>query len=64
MKDFDISISLELKNSPSENVNLVALNKWIGSTQMCGSLDYAHPTDLLKEAIKTVENQKNNVQTQ
>lgn len=61
MKDFDISISWEIEEHlPSENINLVELNKWIGSTQMCGSLDYAHPTDLLREAMKTVESEKNN----
>lgn len=52
MKDFDISISWQIeKYLPSENINLVELNKWVGRNLMCGSLDYAHPIDLLREEL-------------
>lgn len=52
MKDFDISISWEIeKYLPSENINLIELNKWVNRNLMCGSLDYANPIDLLREEL-------------
>lgn len=54
MIEFDISISWQIEEHlPSENINLIELNKWVNNTLMCGSLNYAHPIDLLKEELKT-----------
>lgn len=50
MKEFDIDISWQIEHYlPSDNINLVELNKWVGSTLMCGSLDYVHPVELLRK---------------
>lgn len=56
MKDFDISISWQIEEHlPSENINLIVLNKWVNGNLMCGSLDYAHPIDLLRKELGTID---------
>lgn len=39
---------------PSEKINLVELNKWMG-LRILNSLNYAHPIELLREEMKTLE---------
>ncbi|GAA0761878.1 MULTISPECIES: hypothetical protein [Clostridium] len=56
MKDFDISISWKIEEYlPSENINLIELNKWVNNTLMCGSLNYAHPIDLMREELEGID---------
>lgn len=56
MKDFDISISWQIEEHlPTENINLIDLNKWVNSNLMCGSLDYAHPIDLLRKELERID---------
>lgn len=56
MKDFNISISLQIEEHlVSENINLIELNKWVNNNLMCGSLDYAHPIDLLRKELKNMD---------
>ena len=55
MNDFDISISWQIEEHlPTRNLNLVSLNHWIGCNLMCGSLNYAHPIDLLRKEFEDV----------
>lgn len=55
MKDFDISISWKIEEYlPNSTLNLVRLNHWIGRNLMCGSLNYAHPIDLLRKEFVDV----------
>lgn len=55
MKDFYISISWQIEEYlPSENVNLEELNKWVGSSLMCGSLGYVNPIVLLKKEFESM----------
>ncbi len=56
MQDVDISISWKLEEYlPSENINLIELNKWVNNTLMCGSLDYSHPIDLIREELECLD---------
>lgn len=56
MKDFDISISWKIEEYlPSENINLIELNKWVNNTLMCGSLNYVHPIDLMREELEGID---------
>lgn len=56
MKDFDISISWQIEEYlPSEDINFIELNKWVNNTLMCGSLNYAHPTDLIREELEFMD---------
>ncbi|MFL0196288.1 DUF6933 domain-containing protein [Clostridium sp. WILCCON 0269] len=56
MKDFYISISWQIEEYlPSENINLIELNKWVNSNLMCGSLNYANPIDLLREEFGSMD---------
>lgn len=56
MKDFDISISWQIEDYlPSENINLIELNKWVNNTLMCGSLNYVHPIDLLTKELECID---------
>lgn len=49
MKEFISVYHVEIDNHLLINtLNLVSLNCWIGRNMMCGALDYAHPTDLLR----------------
>lgn len=51
INEFHLHISWEIEEFiPSDNLNLVELNKWAGNL-MCGTLGYAHPVDLLKSAM-------------
>lgn len=55
MKEFDICISWEIEDHILRNtINLVSLNRWIGRNLMCGTLDYAHPIDLLRTEFEDV----------
>jgi hypothetical protein len=55
MKDFNISISWQIEEYlPSENINLIELNKWANESFMCGTLGYAHPTDLLRKELACI----------
>lgn len=55
MKEFDISISWKIEDHILRNtINLVSLNRWIGRNLMCGTLDYAHPIDLLRKEFEDV----------
>lgn len=55
INEFLISISWEIENHiPSDNINLVELNKWSGHL-MCGSLGYANPIDLLKKEMSNLD---------
>lgn len=54
INDFHVHISWEIEHHlPSDNVNLVELNKWVGNL-MCGSLNYANPIDLLKKEMEKI----------
>lgn len=54
INDFHISISWVIEDYlPSDNINLVELNRWTGDL-MCGSLGYAHPIDLLKKEMSEI----------
>lgn len=56
MKDFDISISWKIEEYlPSENINLIELNKWVNNTLMCGSLNYSNPIDLLRKELDCID---------
>lgn len=56
MKEFDISISWKIEEYlPSDQLNLLELNKWIGNTLMCGPLDYVNPITLLKNEMRKLE---------
>jgi hypothetical protein len=56
MKEFYISISWQIEEYlPNENINLIELNKWASGSFMCGSLDYAHPTDLLRRELECIK---------
>jgi hypothetical protein len=49
--EFLISITWEIEEYlPSDNINLVELNRWAGEL-MCGSLGYAYPINLLKKEM-------------
>ncbi|WP_238882885.1 hypothetical protein [Clostridium sp. YIM B02551] len=51
--EFYFSISWQIEYYlPSEVLNLVELNQWVGSSLMCGTLGYANPIDLLKQEMK------------
>lgn len=53
INDFHISISWQIEDYlPSEELNLVELNKWVGSSLMCGTLGYANPIKLLKQEMR------------
>jgi len=53
--DFYCSISWQIEEYiPSDNINLVELNKWAGDL-MCGTLEYAHPIDLLKKEMSEID---------
>ena len=53
INDFHISISWQIEDYlPSEELNLVELNKWVGSSLMCGTLGYANPIELLKQEMR------------
>jgi len=55
IKEFHIHISWVIEDYiPSDNINLVELNKWTGNL-MCGSLGYANPIDLLKKAMREID---------
>ncbi len=55
---FYISISWEIENHlPSENINLVTLNKWVGSSMMCMTQDFCNPIDALKIEIEKMCNE-------
>ncbi len=52
INEFLIHITWEIEyHLPSENINLVTLNKWAGKL-MCGTLGYAYPIELLKKEIE------------
>lgn len=54
MTEFYIHISWKIEEYiPSDNLNLVELNKWAGEL-MCGSLNYAYPINLLKKEISNM----------
>lgn len=38
-----------------ELIIFIELNKWAGRNLMCGSLDYAHPINLLREELKHID---------
>lgn len=55
MNEFYISISWQIEDYiPSESLNLVKLNKWVGSSLMCGSLGYEYPINLLKKEMEKI----------
>jgi hypothetical protein len=52
--DFLVDITWQIEEYlPSDNINLVELNKWAGDL-MCGSLGYANPIDLLKKEMSEI----------
>lgn len=57
MTEFYISISWNIEDYiPSENINLIELNKWVGDTLMCGSLEYKNPIEFLRMEMKLQNN--------
>ncbi|MBF8982692.1 hypothetical protein IZY60_03975 [Lutibacter sp. B2] len=55
INDFLIAISWQIEEHiPSDNINLVELNKWAGHL-MCGTLGYAYPIDLLKKEMSNID---------
>lgn len=59
MTDFDISMLWKIEAYlPSENINLVEFNKWIGSNLLSSPLGYVNPIKLLREAMETVVTKK------
>lgn len=53
INDFHISISWQIERYlPSEELNLVELNKLVGSSMMCGTLGYVNPIELLKQEMR------------
>ena len=56
INEFHISISWEIEEHiPSDHLNLIELNRWVGRELMCGTLGYAHPIDLLKKEMSKIE---------
>ena len=53
--EFYIHISWKIEEYiPSDNLNLIELNKWAGDL-MCGTLGYAHPIDLLRKEMNEMD---------
>lgn len=56
ISDFHYHISSVIEEYvPSDHVNLLELNRWVGHSMMCGTLGYAHPIDLLKKEMSKLE---------
>ncbi|MGF7046825.1 hypothetical protein J2T13_001327 [Paenibacillus sp. DS2015] len=54
--EFYISISWNIEDYiPSDQLNLVELNRWVGHELMCGSLGYVHPIELLTKEMNKIE---------
>lgn len=55
LKEFHINLSWIIEDYiPSENINLVELNKWSGDYLMGATLKYAKPKDLLIEEMNKI----------